>query len=157
MAGISSASARCSLPATRHAAGFRTYPRRFILLQLQRLTIEDNVFDIHRQFLAATGPKKAALKTELGQQVQDLFDNVQQDRLERVNRMKAWAAELQTKYDDDKRNREAVISAEVRDVIRSGPNALWRDNAQRLNGAGPATPDETSENFRPTPTTNPQP
>jgi hypothetical protein len=137
-------------------------------LEVQRLTIEDNLFDIHRQFIAAPAAQKAQLRSDLAEQVKALFDNVQQDRQERINRMKSLAAELQTQHDDDARNRDSLISQQVQDVVSYGLGALLKENNPRHGGGpngpggpggrggpgGPGGRDETSDqNFHPT--TNP--
>jgi len=110
-----------------------SFPQIF-QLQLQRLTIEDNLFDLHRQYAAATGPAKASLHSELRQQVQALFDNVQQDRQARINRMKMLAVELQTKKDAAEQNRDTLIEEQLRDVIQYGPRVLDRERFLRRNG-----------------------
>jgi hypothetical protein len=132
------------------------YPQIY-QLELQRLTIEDNLFDIHRQFATATAVQQAELRSQLKPQVQALFDIVQQDRQERINRMKSLVAELQTQHDADARNRDALISQQVQDVIRYGPGSLIKENnGPRRGGGGPGAPNETSEpSFQPT--TNPEP
>jgi hypothetical protein len=105
-------------------------------LQLQRLTIEDNLFDLHRRFSSATGPAKTQLRADLKQQVQALFDNVQQDRQARINRMKTLVADMQAREDAAAQNRESLIEQQLKDVIQNGPKALEREGFQRRNGSG---------------------
>jgi hypothetical protein len=136
-------------------------PQLYQLYQigLQRFTIEDNLFDVRRQFLAANGAAKTTLRSSLRQQVKALFENVQDDRQARITRMKSWAADLQKQHDLDDRNRETVIDQQLRDVIRSGPNAIERESRVRRSN-GPATPDSSPDGSSPgegfQPTTNPQ-
>jgi hypothetical protein len=105
-------------------------------LQLQRLTIEDNLFDLHHQFVSATGSAKASLRSDMRQQVQALFDNVQQDRQARINRMKMLVAEMQAKKESDAQNRDTLIEEQLRDVIQYGPKAMEREGFLRRNGGG---------------------
>jgi len=125
---------------------------------LQRLTIEDNLFDLRRQFVAANPAAKAALRTGLRKQVKDLFENVQDDRQVRITWMKSRVVDLQKQHDLDEQNRESVIDQQLKEVIRSGPNALDRDTRRRGNGS--ATPAPNSDGASPgegfQPTTNPQ-
>ncbi len=128
-------------------------------VQLQRLSIEDSLFDLHRQYMSASGSQKTALRATMRQQVQALFDNVQQDRQTRINRMKTWAAELQSKRDADEHNRETVISQQLQEVIQHGPENWGRENRPRRNGgivSPSSSPSDASpgEDFQPT--TNPQ-
>jgi hypothetical protein len=126
-------------------------------LQVQRLTIEDNLFDIHRRFASAAGPQKAALRSDIRQQVQALFDNVQQDRQVRIARMKSWVADLQSRHDDDDLHRDSLITQQVQEVVHFGPNALMKEMGANGNGAALGSP--TGESSKPHfhPTTNPEP
>ena len=114
-----------------------TFPQIF-QLQLQRLTIEDNLFDLHHQFLSASGSMKTSLRAQMRQEVQALFDNVQQDRQARINRMKMLVTEMQTRQDADAQNRETLIDQQLRDVIQYGPKALEKGRflLLRRNGGG---------------------
>lgn len=113
-------------------------------LQVKRLMIEDNIFATHRQALAAGPTAHQAIRAQLKQQVAELFDNVQQERQVRIDRLKQWANDLQHTKENDDQNREAVISHQVQEVMKFGPYSLMRDGLQRRGpGAGAG---ETTEN-----------
>jgi hypothetical protein len=126
-------------------------------LQVQRLTIEDNLFEVHRQFASATGTQKAALRSGIRQQVQALFDNVQQDRQVRITRMKSWVADLQSRHDTDDLHRDSLITQQVQEVVHFGPNALMKEMGTNGNGAALGSPagEPSEQHFHPT--TNPEP
>lgn len=127
-------------------------------VQLQRLTIEDGLFDLHRQYTAAAGTRRAAIRDDLRKQVQALFDNVQQDRQTRIDRMKTWVADLQTKKNSDEQNRDMVINQQLQDVILHGPDAWGKESRPRRNGGSNSltpSPGDSSPGDDFHPTTNP--
>ncbi len=124
-------------------------------LQVKRLMIEDNIFATHRQMLAASTVARPAIRMQLKQQVAELFDNVQQERQVRIDRLKQWANDLQHTKENDDQNREAVISRQVQEVMKFGPYSLMHDGMQR-RGTGPGAGETTEDQsvLRP-PTTQP--
>lgn len=127
-------------------------------VQLQRVTIEDSLFDLHRQYNTATTARKATLREEMHQQVQALFDNLQQDRQTRIDRMKTWAADLQTKKNSDEQNRDTVINQQLQEVILHGPDAWGKETRPRRNGGvnlSAPSPEDANPGQDFQPTTNP--
>jgi hypothetical protein len=115
---------------------------------VQRMTIEDNLFDLRRNYRAARGPAQATVKQNMRQQVGALFDNLQNDRQARITRMQTYVSDLQKKRDDDEQHRETVIDSQLQQVI-NGNTEVGRGKGIRHTVNGKSAPD----NFEPT--TNP--
>lgn len=129
-----------------------TFPQLY-QIGLQRLQIEDNLFDLRRKYLAASGTDKSALKDDMRQQVTALFENLQSDRQSRISRMKSYMDELQAKHDADEHNRQSVIEQQLNSVIVSGTGEIGRGNRFRHNNTPPNGKSSPGESFQPT--TNP--